>query len=320
MKISRRKPSLVTLDTIAPRDIHWLWYPYIPLGTVTALYGRGGMGKSWITCDIASRLSTGRPLPDQEDQDRREQRVLMLSAEDDYAQVLVPRLTALGANLKNIAVPDFKFTLDGHGAEDVSDLMREFSATVVFIDPIVYYAGGKMDMNKSNEVRAMMEKLKNAAEQSESAVLIVGHIRKSQEGSDGDLMMGSADWINAARSAMFVTKTPDGTRILKHSKTNYGPMGLARAYSLDENGFAWGETYGEDALPTKKNPEGKEKAIAFLKTLLADGPVRASEVMKLAKDENIAPATLNRAKVGVAESYYSTGQKAMCWRLLGQED
>lgn len=311
----RRKPKLVTLDTVTPREIQWLWHPYIPSGTVTAIFGRGGQGKSYMTCDIASRLSRGDPLPGQE-ANKKPQKVLMLSAEDDYSTVLVPRLIKLKANLQNIAVPDFQFTLDPWGADQVTELMREFAATVVFIDPIVYYAGGKMDMNKSNEVRAMMEKLKDAADQSKSSVIIVGHIRKSEEGNDADRMMGSADWVNAARSACLVTKTNDGTKIMKHVKTNYGQHGLARGFEIDDFGFHWGDTYEDDDLPTSSGSKRKDTAVVFLKTLLKDGPVPSEEVEAAAKDEGISPATLNRAKKGVAESYYSKSA-GWLWRLVG---
>lgn len=311
----RPMPEFITLDTITPTEPRWLWYPYIPAGTVTALYGRGGLGKSFITCDLAARLSRGDALPDAV-APARPQKVLMLSAEDDYPSVLVPRLIKQRANLENIAVPAKQFTLDPAGAEDLTNLMRSFAATVVFIDPIVYYAGGKMDMNKSNEVRAMMETLKNAAAESNSSVIIVGHIRKSQEGSDGDLMMGSADWINAARSSLFATKTPDGTKILKHSKTNYGAVGLARAFTVDDDGLHWGEVYDEDNLPVITRNDRKAAAIAFLKVTLRDGPVEAQELFKLAEDQGVAPATLNRAKPGIAESVYSKSKGTWVWRLV----
>lgn len=312
----RSKPQFITLDTISPADAKWLWYPYIPSGTVTALYGRGGLGKSFLTCDLASRLSTGTAFPDGP-KPLFPQKVLMLSAEDDYPTVLVPRLIKLGANLHNIAVPDKHFILDKQGIDDIRDLMTEFAATVVFIDPIVYYAGGKMDMNKSNEVRSMMEKLKEAAEASSSSVIIVGHIRKSQEGGDGDQMMGSADWINAARSSLFVTKTNDGTKIMKHSKTNYGVEGLARSFEITDDGFEWGETYDEDALPTKSRTQRKDGAVSFLIETLKDGPVPALEVLARAKDEGISSATLNRAKPGVAESVYHKRLGAV-WQLIAQ--
>lgn len=314
---ARKKPGLITLDTVIPRDIDWLWYPYIPSGTVTAIFGRGGMGKSYLTCDIASRLSRGEGLPDQA-APHSAQKVLMLSAEDDYETVLVPRLIRLGADLSNIAVPSFQFTLDKKGAEDVTDLMLEFAATVVFIDPIVYYAGGKMDMNRSNEVRAMMEGLKRAAERTKSSVIIVGHIKKSDEGAEQDRMMGSADWVNAARSGILVTRTNDGTKVMRHVKTNYGQHGLARAFDIDDTGFNWGEVFDEDGLPLLATPKRKDAAVAFLKHLLKDGPVLAKEVEKAAADEGIATATLNRAKVAVAESYFSKSQ-GWVWRLIGDK-
>lgn len=310
------KPTLVTLDTIEPREIKWLWHPYIPTGTVTAVFGQGGQGKTYLTCDIAARLSRGEALPDNPSP-AGPQRVLMLSAEDDYATVLVPRLIKLGARLENIAVPSVQFTLDGAGGDNVRDLMREFAATVVFIDPIVYYAGGKMDMNRSNEVRAMMEKLKGAAEQADSSVIIVGHVRKSEEGGDQNRMMGSADWVNAARSGLLVSTTNDGTKVMHHVKTNYGERGLVRAFEIDNDGFHWTETFGEDDLPTAATIRSRPRSQAesFLKNLLANGPVAAKEVEARAADEEIAPATLNRAKTGIAESYFSKSQGWM-WRLL----
>lgn len=311
--LTKPKPTLITLNTIVPQEIKWLWHPYIPLGTVTAVFGQGGQGKTFLTCDIAARISRGAGLPDQAGA-ALPQKVLMLSAEDDYPTVLVPRLIKQGANLNNIAVPSFQFTLDTWGAKQVTELMREFAATIVFIDPIVYYAGGKMDMNKSNEVRAMMETLKSAADQSQSAVVIVGHVRKSEEGNDADRMMGSADWVNAARSGILVTKANDGTKIMKHVKTNYGERGVSRGFDIDDRGFIWGETYDDDALPSKSSSGRKEQAVSFLISLLKDGPVPASEVQIRANDENISMVTLNRAKVGVAVSVFSK-TSGWVWQL-----
>lgn len=315
----RPKPTLITLDTIEPEPIKWLWYPYIPAGTVTAIFGRGGQGKTFLTCAIASALSNGEPLPGQDPNlPRIPQRSLILSAEDDYASVLVPRLIKQRANRANIAVPSEKFILDKWGTDQVTDLMREFAATVVFVDPIVYYAGGKMDMNKANEVRAIMEGLKSAAERSGSSVIIVGHVRKSDEGADADRMTGSADWVNAARSGLLVTTTNDGTKVMKHVKTNYGEFGLVQSFSIDEEGFHWGEAYDVDNLPKKTSAKRRDNAVAFLKNFLANGPVPADEVFKAAGDQGISAPTLNRAKPGVAESVYSK-TKGWVWQLVPEQ-
>jgi hypothetical protein len=314
----RRVPHLVTLDTIEPKEINWLWYPYIPSGTVTAIFGMGGQGKSYMTCDIAARISRGEGLPDQEGV-HTPQKVLMLSAEDDYETVLVPRLIKLGADRGNIAVPDFQFTLNKQGADDVRDLMREFAATIVFIDPIVFYAGGKMDMNRSNEVREMMEGLKVAAQESQSSVVIVGHVKKSEEGGEQSRMMGSADWVNAARSGLLVTHTNDGTKIMKHVKTNYGKLGLTRGFEITDDGFVWGDTYEDDDLPTSNKQSRSEYAKDFLLTFLALSAEPASAVYEAAEVAGIAPATLNRAKVGVAESFYSVTAQTFMWRLINAD-
>lgn len=310
----KRIPHAIPLSSIEEREIQWLWYPYIPIGTVSAIFGRGGQGKTYLTVDLAARLSNGTAFPDSPEP-KGPQKVLMLSAEDDYATVLKPRLRKCGANFDNIAVPDEQFTLDANGGKNVENLMREFAATVVFIDPIVYYAGGKMDMNRSNEVRSMMEKLKSNAEQSNSAVIIVGHIKKSEEGADQDRMMGSADWVNASRSGILVTKTNDGTKIMKHVKTNYGEMGPARSFEIDNDGFHWQDVYTEDDTPAKTSNKPRSAAIAFLKSALANGPVLSSEIEARAEDEGISIATLNRAKPGIAESFYSKDRGFM-WRLV----
>lgn len=301
---TRQKPKLITLDTIQPREMTWLWRPYIPTGTVTAIFGSGGQGKTYLTCALAAALSRGDALPGQET-NKVQQKVLFLSAEDDYPTVIVPRLLKQGAVMSNIAIPDTKFVLDKWGTDAVTELMREFAATVLFIDPIVYYAGGKMDMNKSNEVRAMMEGLKTAAEQSNSSVIIVGHVRKSDEGNEADRMMGSADWVNASRSGLLVTKANDGSKIMKHVKTNYGQVGDPIGFDIDDQGFRWGEMYDELSLPMPTGAKRKDQAVAWLKTFLADGPVPAGEVERAAEDNGISSATLNRAKVNVAESFFS---------------
>lgn len=313
------KPKWLTADSIEPKDKRWLWYPYIPYGTITALYGRGGIGKSQLTCAIASALSNGQPLPGQEklsNGNAGPKNVLMLSAEDDYAEVLVPRLIQAGADRARVSVPEKRWVLDGYGMGWLEDAIGHYMASLIIIDPIVYYAGGKMDINRANEVRAMMESLRETVAGTKSAVLIVGHIRKSQEGGDADKMMGSADWINASRSALFATETNDGRYILKHPKSNYGPTGRAIGYSLSDEGFEWGEMYDEGDLPMEKRGKRVSQAIAFLESFLANGPMRAKELEDAAKDCEIAVATLNRAKKGVAESYFSRSEAAWMWKLI----
>ena len=60
--------EVVKASEIEPKEVKWLWYPYIPFGKVTLLQGDLGNGKSKLMLSIAALLSNGEPrrrmLPD----------------------------------------------------------------------------------------------------------------------------------------------------------------------------------------------------------------------------------------------------------------
>lgn len=311
---------LIRASTVTPREMTWLWYPYIPAEAATLMYGQGGIGKSHITCAIATAVSRGDPFPGQ-DERRKPGKVLMLSAEDDLEVVLVPRLIKMGANLNNIFISPNTFVLDKQGLRDVEEYVRQSTAVVAFIDPIVAWVGGKIDINRSNDVRAMIGPLHTMAQQTGTAVVIVGHSRKGSEGEDYEKAMGSSDFTNAVRSTLYVTKTNDGTKIMKHAKSNYAPFGPPISFSFEDGKFEWGDEW-DDGKPVAGTAKPRANAAAFLKSFLAAGPVPAKEVEKRAHDEGINMGTLNRAKVGVAESYLGrdrNGKLTWYWRLIGDK-
>jgi AAA domain len=51
---------LVSLGSIAPASVRWLWQGRIPLGAVTLLVGDGGLGKSTLALELAARLTHGQ--------------------------------------------------------------------------------------------------------------------------------------------------------------------------------------------------------------------------------------------------------------------
>ena len=92
----------VMLDTITRMHVRWLWPNRIPLGKVAILEGDPERAKSTITLDIAARVSTGSPMPG-ETQQRDPAGVVIVCAEDDLADTIVPRLLAHSADLSYIA-------------------------------------------------------------------------------------------------------------------------------------------------------------------------------------------------------------------------
>ena len=55
--------EIIKASEIEPKEVKWLWYPYIPFGKVTLLQGNPGDGKSKLMLSIAALLSNGEPLP-----------------------------------------------------------------------------------------------------------------------------------------------------------------------------------------------------------------------------------------------------------------
>src|SRR5882757_4249698 len=60
-----RVAGAVRFSELAPQTVRWLWPDRIPLGRITLLVSDPGLGKSLLTLDIAARVSTGAPWPDE---------------------------------------------------------------------------------------------------------------------------------------------------------------------------------------------------------------------------------------------------------------
>ena len=46
------KLEIIKASEITPREVRWLWYPYIPFGKVTLLQGDPGDGKSKLMLSL----------------------------------------------------------------------------------------------------------------------------------------------------------------------------------------------------------------------------------------------------------------------------
>ena len=120
---AERLAGAVRLTEIEPAPIRWLWPGRIPIGYVTLLVSDPGAGKSLVALDVAARVSTGRPWPDEpvKSQESRVESqhsdsgsplsaldsrlpasVLLLTIEDHFANTVRPRLDALGADCSRI--------------------------------------------------------------------------------------------------------------------------------------------------------------------------------------------------------------------------
>lgn len=224
---------------IEAREIDWLWKPWLPAGMLTLFAGYGGGGKSTVALSIAAACSTGGRLPD--GQAAPQLSTLVFAAEDSPEHTIIPRLTALGANLDRIHVVDGIPQGDGdpgwvqlraHVAM-IEQTVRQLGIGLVILDPVSSFIGDA-NSDKESDVRAALSPLVKMSERTGCAVLMIRHVSKAGNGERAaSRILGSTAWHDLPRVAWMLADAPadhqpepreDGTRdtrrVLGIVKTN----------------------------------------------------------------------------------------------------
>ena len=98
-----REVTLLRASDIRVRAISWLWEPVLARGKVSMIAGDPGVAKSHVAIAIAAIVSTGGRWP-ASTQHAKPGNVIIISAEDDAADTIVPGLMAAGADLTKVFV------------------------------------------------------------------------------------------------------------------------------------------------------------------------------------------------------------------------
>lgn len=61
--MTQRTPMVVEMSRVRSEPVRWLWPGLVPLGKLTVLCGDPGLGKSFVTLDMAARAGRGGPWP-----------------------------------------------------------------------------------------------------------------------------------------------------------------------------------------------------------------------------------------------------------------
>ncbi|NMC19607.1 MAG: AAA family ATPase, partial [Thermogutta sp.] len=316
-------PVVVRLADIERKDIEWLWPGRVPMGCVTLISGRPGCGKSFLTLDMAARISTGTPWPDGETCERGE--VLILSAEDDPASVIRPRLEGMYADLSRIHLLQAVRRADADGKmrerpvmlEDVEAveeaLERLPDCRLLVVDPIGSFIGSKTDTFRDNEVRSILGPLAALASGRGVAVVLVAHHRKAGASAADDLAMGSRAFTGVARASWHVLKDRENRarRLFLPGKCNLSaePDGLAFAIAGVRPTLLWehepvsktaDDVAAEESQGSRgkrgPEPETRNRATEWLAQLLANGPLEAESIKEEAKLAGFTWRTIHRAK------------------------
>ncbi|MFR8283678.1 MAG: AAA family ATPase [Faecalibacterium sp.] len=64
--------------------------------------------------------------------------------------------------------------------ERLEQAIRKTAAKLIVLDPLQAYLGSDVDMHRANEVRPVLKRIASIAEQTQCAVILIGHMNKAQ--------------------------------------------------------------------------------------------------------------------------------------------
>ena len=352
-KAAEKRPdrALTTcMEDVAAEEVEWLMPGRIPLGTVSMIGGDPGSGKSTLTGLLATTVSIGGCWPEQPGEPTEVGTVVLLTAEENLANAVRPRLDKMGADLSRIHVlttveksdgrlMPFSLTRDIPLLDEACERLGEVK--LVIIDPIGSYLSGS-DSHSDCEVREALLPLFKLAEKHRCAVLLVAHLNKGAGTNVLYRFSGSIGFAGLSRMVWFQSRHPtDRTkRLLSFVKGN-PPDAVTTALSF---GFMHGQILW-DAEPVDwladdvarllqaeaeklvrkpaRGPDSKKlvEAEAFVLALLKSGPCLKAAAHEKGFEENIKESTL-RVSIkalcdrGLVEQYPHTSSRATWIRLV----
>ncbi|MEO5346865.1 MAG: AAA family ATPase [Magnetococcus sp. YQC-9] len=328
--------------TIEQQPISWLWPDRIARGKVTLIAGSPGLGKSQLTAYLSATVSTGVAWHDKSA--CRSGRVLILSAEDDPADTILPRLSAVGADLEQIGIVECVrirnqgklisrgFSLKDDMAALDEALGRIGGVALVVIDPISAYLG-QTDSHNNSDVRALLAPVAAMASKHDTAMIGVSHLNKGA-GSAIDRVNGSGAFVAAARASFLITKDASisSRRMFLPVKNNIGNDKSGLAFRIESiqlpsgintSRIVWEDEpvlmSADEALSMRAKQPGQASALddakAFLAELLRGGPVLAVDVADAVRGHGLSMDTIRRAKKEMGVAVDKKGNQG-AWRWV----
>jgi putative DNA primase/helicase len=185
----------VQASEIKMRAIEWLWLNRFAIAKIGIIAGLPDEGKGQILCYITARITNGLEWPNGEGRSRQGS-VVILSAEENPNDSLVPRLAAAGADLNRVHIVGMVRDHDEKTGQphsrmfslvsDLEKLRRKIveigDVVAVLIDPVSAYLGvGKVDTYRDSDVRAVLSPLKEMAQEMRAAIITVMHFNKKTD-------------------------------------------------------------------------------------------------------------------------------------------
>ena len=297
------KSLYIRASDVEPKEVRWLWYPYIPFGKVTIVQGNPGDGKSTILLTLSAKLTIGEPLPfSQEEEPPEPMTVIYQTTEDDKEDTVVPRFIRAGGDRERLLFIREESKPLTFADNRISKVLTETGAKLLILDPLSSYIGDC----SINEVRPAFNHLIKTAKDFDCAIVLVDHMNKNQLADALYRNNGSIDKVGAARSVLTIIKDKDerSKKYLVQTKANLAPMGYGIVLSVGENGVDFLEEIEADADEILSRcaadigrPDSRlQEAMDFISEMLEDGRLPARECEVKLREAGIRSGTAKKAK------------------------
>lgn len=244
-------------------DVEWLVEGLIPKGAITLLFGRGGIGKTWLALQLGKAVAEKSNIP-----------VIYVGFEDPIA-ILKERLSVLGTS-KNLYIWHISNSeiippkLDSKDWKNYKNLPQD---SLFIFDTLRASQSG--DENSSRDMAIIMERLKELREKG-FTILLLHHTPKSNEG----IYKGSTAILDLVDHALCLEKTKD-------EENESLDTGVFRLGTKEKTRFEMFEIYLEFDRGFKStfNPK-TEKYIKLCKIIDELGnSVNQKEILEKAEEE-----------------------------------
>lgn len=305
-------------STITPSRPEWTWRGWLLKGAVNLLTARQGTGKTTFAAHIVGMRTRGLALPGDEPREPIRAAFLSLEEPDDR---IVARLSAAGATLDRVIVLKTVKDDDADGRpfrrpwrmpDDVPVLGRAIeqeAVQLVIVDGLGYAIKG--DSHNYANVGSALTALASEASRTGAAILGLVHPPKGQA-DPVTAAIGSTAWTAVPRVSLVMGLDPGDEskqkRVVSVGKSNYKLPDTSLVFTIGSDptyecgavvALSPTTVSAEDVMagPTTDD-ERHERADArsFLRELIAEGPVRAADAKRLAREAGIADRTLDRAR------------------------
>ena len=302
-------------------EIQWAWPNWIPIGFLTLLVSKSGLGKSTLALRFAACFTDGWDWLDGTPYTGELGYVVWCEAEAGQ-YMNTSRAYRMGLTAERIISPltdpmdDFSLSIPEH-RKALEDYCALDYVRLIIVDSL----RGAIDGDEnSSELSKELKYLADLAKKHQKPILVVHHLRKSSiydspDSVDMDQIRGSSAFQQFPRSIMALNipnpNFPD-KRKLEIRKSNLAPFPQPIIITITEHGI--------DTLPdagnwmTARLKTQRDIAIDFLKNYLEDGFKYSTDIYAKGKARGLDRQTLQRAKQDLGIIARKDGRKWV-WEL-----